>query len=71
MRGKAGEAIDSFGAIFLGNDFGGIPLDTEDLGGIGKGEITCQFGTGPDVADFQSAVSFIGGGMVRGEKKLS
>jgi hypothetical protein len=31
-------------------------LDTEDLGSIGEGQIPVQFGTGPDVADFQAAV---------------
>jgi len=71
LRGQAGEAIDGFGAVFLGDDFGGYPLDAEDLGGIGKGEIIRQFGAGPDVADFQSAVGFIGGGVVRGEKPSS
>ena len=71
MWGQAGYAIDGFGAFFLGNDFGGNPLDAENLDGIGKGEIVHQFGTGPDVADFQSAVGFIGGRMVRGEKPSS
>lgn len=71
MRGQTGEAIDGFGAVFLWNDFGGIPLDTEDLGSIGEGQIPVQFGTGPDVADFQAAVGFIRGGMVRGEKPSS
>jgi hypothetical protein len=71
LRRKTGEAIDGFGAVFLSDDFGGVSLDTEDLGSIGKGEIASQFGTGPDVADFQSAVGLIGGGMVRGEKTLS
>ena len=69
--GQAGEAIDGFGACFLGDDFGSDPLDAEDLSGIGKGEVSRQFGAGPDVADFQSAVGFIGGGVVRGEKPLS
>lgn len=71
LRGQAGEAIDGFGAYFLRDDFGGMPLEAEDLGGIGKGEVVRQFGAGPDVADFQAAVGFIGGGMVRGEKPSS
>lgn len=71
LRGQAGEAIDGFRAYFLSDDFGGLALDAEDLGGIGEGEIIRQFGTGPDVADFQAAVGFIGGGVVRGEKPSS
>ena len=68
MRGQTGEAIGGFPAYFLGNAFGGNSLDAEDLSGIGEGEVSRQFGTGPDVADFQAAVSFIGGRVVRGEK---
>lgn len=68
LRVKAGEAIDGFGAGFLRNDFGGFPLDTEDLGSMGEGQIPVQFCAGPDVADFQSAVSFINGCVMRGEK---
>ncbi len=71
MRGQAGEAIGGFGAYFLRDDFGGMSLEAEDLGGIGKSQVSGQFGTGPDVADFQAAVGFIGGGMVRGEKPSS
>ncbi len=68
MRHEAGNAIDGFGAVFLGDNFGGIAFDAEDLGGMREGEIPRQFGAGPDVADFQSSMGFIGGGMVRGEK---
>jgi hypothetical protein len=68
---QTGEAIDDFGAFFLRNDFRGISLNTEDLSGVGEGQIPVQFRTGPDVADFQATVGFIGGGMVRGEKPLS
>jgi hypothetical protein len=68
---ETGNTVDSFGTVFLGDDCGGVALDREDLGGIGKGKIASQFGTGPDVADFQPSMGFIGGGVVRGEKNLS
>lgn len=65
---QAGKAIDGFATLFLSDNFGGLAFDAEDLGGIREGEISRQFGAGPDVADFQSAMGLIGGGMVRGEK---
>jgi hypothetical protein len=68
---ETGDAINGFGAVFLANDFGGVALDTKDLGSIGKGKIASQFGTGPDMTDLQASVGFIGGGMVRGEKTSS
>jgi hypothetical protein len=68
---ETGDAVDGFGAVLLSDDLGGVALDGEDLGGIGKSEIASQFGTGPDVADFESSMSFIDGGMVRGEKPPS
>jgi hypothetical protein len=71
LRCETGDAVDSFGTVFLGDDFGGVALDTKDLGGIRESKIARQFGTGPDVADLQSAVGFIDGGMVRGEKPSS
>ncbi len=71
LGGEAGDAIDGFSALFLGNDLGAIALDGEDLGGIREGQISPKFGAGPDVADFQSSVGFIDGGMLRGGKPPS
>jgi hypothetical protein len=71
LGGEAGDAIDRFGMIFLGDDLGAVSLDREDLGGIREGQIAGQFGAGPDVADFQSSVGFLDGGMLRGEKPSS
>jgi hypothetical protein len=42
-------------------------LDAEHLSRIREGEIAGQLGAGPDLADFQAAVGFIGGGVLRGE----
>ncbi len=52
LRSQAGNAIDGFAALFASDHFGGMAFDAEDLGGMGEGEIPCQFGAGPDVADF-------------------
>lgn len=66
FRSQAGQAIDGFSAEFARNDFGDVALDAEDLGRIREGEIAGQFGAGPDLAGFQPAVGFIGGGVLRG-----
>jgi hypothetical protein len=65
---EAGDAVDGFAAGFLADQFGGVALEAEDLGGMGESEIAGQFGAGPDLADFQPSMGFIGGGVLRGEK---
>ena len=67
LGSETGQAIDGFAAAFAGDDFGDVALDAENLGRIREGEIVGQFGAGPDLADFQPAVAFIGGGVLRGE----
>lgn len=67
VRHQAGQAIDGFAAEFPGDQFGDVALEAEHLGHIREGEVAGQFGAGPDLADFQSAVAFIGGGVLRGE----
>lgn len=69
LGGEAGNAVDGFAALFIGKDPGGIALDTEDLADMGEVQITVECAAGPDVTDFQSAVGFIGGGVLRGEKR--
>jgi hypothetical protein len=69
LGGEAGDAVDGFVAVFLAEDFSGIALDTEDLADVGEVQIAIEFGVGPDVTDFQSPVGFIGGGVLRGEKR--
>lgn len=68
VRWRAGDAIDGFGAEFLRNQFSGFALDRKDLSGVGELDVTGQLGTGPDAADFDTAVAFIDRGVVRGEK---
>ncbi len=63
---ETGQAIDGFAAEFPGDDFGDVALDAEHLGRMREGEIAGQLGAGPDLADFQATVAFIGGGVLRG-----
>jgi hypothetical protein len=65
---EAGNPKDGFAAGFLGDEFGSVALEAEDLGAMRKLEIARQFGAGPDLADFQPPMGFIGGGVLRGEK---
>jgi hypothetical protein len=69
LGGKTGDAVGGIGAVFIGEDFGGIALDTEDLSDVGEVQVAVEAGTGPDVTDFQSPVGFIDGGVLRGEKR--
>jgi hypothetical protein len=65
---EAGNPKDRFDVGFLADDMSGVALEAEDLGAMGKLEIASQFGAGPDLADFQPSMGFIGGSMLRGEK---
>ena len=65
---EAGNPIDRFRAGFLADEFEGVALEAEDLGPRGEIEIAGQLGAGPDLADFQPPMRFIGGGVLRGEK---
>jgi len=44
-------------------------LDTEDLADVGEVQVAVECAAGPDVTDLQSPVGFIGGGVLRGEKR--
>lgn len=68
---EAGDTVDGFTAVFVGEDFSGIALDTEDLADVGEVEVVVEFAAAPDVADFQPAVGFIDCGVRRGEKRSS
>ena len=39
LRCKAGNAIDGFGAFFVGGDFCSVALDAKDLVGVGEMKI--------------------------------
>lgn len=68
---QAGETINGFGAEPLGDQIGGVAPDREDLSHMGKVQVIVQLGAGPDAADFQTAVTFIGRGVLRGGKTPS
>jgi hypothetical protein len=69
VSGEAGEAVDGLAALVCAGDLGGVALDTEDLADVGEVQIAVECGAGPDVTDFQPAVGFIGGGVLRGGKR--
>lgn len=71
LGAEAGNTVDGFTAVFVGEDFSGIALDTEDLADVGEIEVVVEFAAAPDVAEFQSAVGFIDCGVRRGEKRSS
>lgn len=64
----AGNAINGFGAECCRGEVGGIALNGKNLGSIRKVQIAVQFTTGPDVADFQTAMTFLSCGVLRGGK---
>ena len=68
FSGHAGNAVDGFRAEFLRDHFRGVALDGEDLSGMWKVDVALQFGTGPDLPHFDTAMAFIGGDVRRGEK---
>lgn len=68
LRGHAGDAVDGLGAEFLRDHFCGVALNGEDLSGMRKVDIAVQFGTGPDLPHFNTAMAFICRDVLRGEK---
>jgi hypothetical protein len=66
--GHAGDAINGFRAEFLRDHFRGVALDGEDLSSMWKVDVALQFGTGPDLPDFDAAMAFICRDVLRGEK---
>ncbi len=49
----------------------GDTLDAEDLLQVGELDVVIQFGAGPDPADFDPAMTFVDGFMLRGGKPRS
>jgi hypothetical protein len=45
-----------------------VTLDAEDLFQKGKLDVVIQLGAGPDLAEFDPAMTFVQGFMLRGEK---
>ena len=65
---ETGDSIDGFRGEFVADQLRDFAANREDLMGVGKIEISVQFGAGPDGADFEPAMSFIDRGVLRGEK---
>jgi hypothetical protein len=71
LGGKAGNAVDRLGALFVAGQVGGSAFYTENLADIGKVQIVVERCAGADLTDFQSSVGFIDSGVFRGEKRSS
>jgi len=67
LRTQTGDTIHGFAAQLAGVQGGGLALQAEDLRGIGEIQIVLQLAAGPQASDFQAAVAFIEGGVLRGE----
>jgi len=69
IRGKAGNPIDGFGVLFAVDQFCDVALDAKTLCDMRKSKIMIKFNAGPDMAQLQTAMGFIGGGVCRGGKR--
>lgn len=65
---ETGDPVNGFGREFVAGEVRCFAANRADLLGVRKIQISLQFGAGPDVADFDPSMSFINGGVLRGEK---
>ena len=63
---ETGDPVDGFGGEFVAGEVRRFTADRADLLDVRKIQVSLQFGAGPDLADFQASVGFIGGGVLRG-----
>ena len=56
LRGPAGNAIGDFTGVFTGFFISELALDDKSLSDVRKVQIAVEFGSGPDLADFDAAV---------------
>ena len=66
---KAGNSINDFFCLFTRFKVGKFSMDTQNLSNVGKVKIIIQLGTGPDLADLQTAMSLIDTLVLRGENR--
>jgi hypothetical protein len=66
--GQTAQAIHGFAPVFVGNEFGDLASEGENLRGVREVEVIAQGRAGPDGTDFHPAVPLIDGGVLRGEK---
>lgn len=69
IRGKAGNPIDGFGVLFAVDQFCDVALDAKTLCDMRESKIIIEFSAGPNMAQLQTAMGFIDGGVCRGEKR--
>jgi hypothetical protein len=62
-------AIIGFGVVFAVDQFCDVALDAKTLCDMRESKIIIKFSAGPNMAQFQAAMGFIGGGVCRGEKR--
>jgi hypothetical protein len=68
---QSADGVEDIAAAASADERGGVALDADDLSGVREVEIAFELRTGPHVTDFQTAATFIEGGMLRGETLLS
>lgn len=69
IMGKAGNPIDGFDVLFAVDQCCDVALDAKTLCDMRKSKIIIEFSAGPNMAQLQAAMGFIGGGVSRGEKR--
>ena len=66
-RGKARDAMDNIDCCLAGPPMSDGSSDLEDLSDVGEFEVVVQFGTRPDLPNFESAMLLIDRCCLRGE----
>jgi hypothetical protein len=66
LRGEAGDAVDDFVVLFVGEGVGDVAINTKDLGDMGEADIVVEFGAGEDRALFEATMGFLDGDVLRG-----
>lgn len=69
IRGETGNPVDGFGVLFVVDQFCDVALDAKALCDMREAKVIVELGAGPNMAQFQTAMGFIGGGVCRGEKR--
>ena len=65
---ETGDSVNGFGGEFVAGEVRRFTANRADLLGMRKIQVSLQIGAGPDVADLDASMSFINGGVLRGEK---
>ncbi len=68
---EAGDPVDGLLGSFLALQMKDLSADREDLADVWELKVVIQLGRGPNLSDFQPAVSLIDGLVLRGENRPS